>query len=49
MPSWHHSWLSGGITSTLTKIRKVTILTPEPGQAQAGAPSQPAQADALAH
>ena len=34
------SWLSGGVTFTLTKIRKVTALTTDPGQAQADAPPQ---------
>jgi hypothetical protein len=28
------AWLSGGVTFTLTKIRKVTALTPDPGQPQ---------------
>lgn len=34
------SWLSGGVTFTLTKIRKVTALTTDPGQAQDDAPAQ---------
>ena len=34
------SWLSGGVTFTLTRIRKVTALTPEPGQAEADAPAE---------
>jgi hypothetical protein len=34
------SWLSGGVTFTLTKIRKVTALTTDAGQAQADVPAE---------
>lgn len=33
-------WKSGGVTFTLTKIRKVTALTSDPGQARADAPAE---------
>jgi hypothetical protein len=36
------SWLSGGVTFTLSRIRKVTALTQDPGEAPADAPAEDA-------